>query len=110
MKKLIAVFFIAAVSLYAFAQEKTEAKVEIKTSSVCGMCKMTIEKGLKDEAGVNKAKLDLKTSVVTVFYDPSVTTPEKIRKAITLTGYDADDMKADPSAYEELHACCKKEH
>ncbi len=102
--------FFAAICLTTFAQEKTEEKIEIKTSSVCGMCKATIERGLKNEVGVNKAKHDPKTKVVTVLYDPSLTSPEKIRKAITITGYDADDMPADSTAYSKLHNCCKKDH
>lgn len=92
-----------------FAQNKNEEKkVEIKTSAICGMCKSTIEKALSKEAGVTQSKLDVKTKVVTVTYDPSKTNPDKIRKAITMAGYDADNMPADSSAYNKLDGCCKK--
>lgn len=36
------------------------------------------------------------------------TNPVEIRKAITLTGFDADDLKADPKAYASLDGCCKR--
>jgi copper chaperone CopZ len=95
-----------------FAQEKAETNlitIEIKTSAVCGMCKSTIEKTLSKEEGVNKSTLDVKTKVVTVSYDTTKTSPEKIKKAITIVGYDADDMPADEKAYDKLHDCCKKD-
>jgi hypothetical protein len=43
-----------------------------------------------------------------VTYKKSKTSPEKIRKAISKVGYDADDVTADPKAYSKLDACCKK--
>ena len=81
--------------------------VKIKTSAVCDMCKDTIEKALAYEKGVKSSNLDVSTKVVTVVYNPKKTTPEKIRKAITEAGYDADEIKADKAAYEALHPCCK---
>ena len=95
-----------------YAQEKiaaTKEKVEIKTSAVCNMCKATIEKALKKEEGVLKARLNVSTKMVAVTYDPAKTNPEKIKKAITLSGYDAGAMPADTAAYSKLHDCCKKD-
>ena len=91
------------------AQGKT-SEVKIKTSSVCGMCKKTIEKALSHEAGVKKSSLNIETKVVTVNYDPKATSPDKIRSAISNAGYDADGVKADPKAYKGLDECCKKEN
>ncbi|MCW3086319.1 MAG: MerP [Bacteroidetes bacterium] len=91
------------------AQTAKPTEVKIKTSAVCGMCKKTIEKALSKEAGIQKSTLDVTTKVVTVVYDPKVTSPEKIRTAISKAGYDADAIKADPKAYKNLDECCKKE-
>ena len=91
----------------ASAQEKT-AEIKIKTSATCDMCKETIEKYVAFEKGVKKVTLDVSTKVATVIYNPQKTTPEKIRLAITKSGYDADDMKADEKAYNKLDDCCKK--
>lgn len=97
------------VSSVAFSQKanKTET-ISIKTSSQCDMCKHTLEKAMAYEKGVKKSNLDVPTSVLTVEYNPSKTTPEKIKKAVTETGYDADELPANPAAYERLNDCCKK--
>ncbi len=112
-KILIAAICLSIINITSvFAQNKNEKKsekVEIKTSAVCGMCKSTIEKALSKEEGVNKSKLDVKTKTVEVTYDPDKTSIEKIKKAITMAGYDADDMPADANAYSKLHDCCKKD-
>jgi len=82
--------------------------VWIKTSAQCEMCKEAIEKALAYERGVVASDLDLKTKQVKVIYHPAKTTPEKIRKAISMSGYDADEVMADPKAYRRLPRCCKK--
>ncbi|MES2591383.1 MAG: heavy metal-associated domain-containing protein [Bacteroidota bacterium] len=110
LKKAI-VFGIASISILiispAKAQEGT-AELKVKTSAVCDMCKETIEKELAFEKGVKRSTLDVPSKIVTVVYNPNKTTPEKIRLAISKAGYDADDVKANPKAYNKLDACCKK--
>lgn len=98
----------------AYAQEKEKEKkkveeIEIKTSAVCGMCKDRIEEYMAYEKGVKEAGLDLETKVLTLKYQSNKTNPDKLRKAVTKIGYDADDLEADPKAYEKLPACCKKD-
>ena len=79
-------FFFATVS----AQTKTALqKIEIKTSAVCEMCEGRIKKALKKTEGVQKINMDIDKNIVTVLYDSSVTNPDKIRKAITMAGYNA---------------------
>jgi len=90
------------------AQNPKTAILEIKTSARCGMCKATLEKALSLEKGVVNSNLDLETKVLKVTYKPEKITPENIRKAVSATGYDADDVVADPKAYANLPGCCKK--
>jgi periplasmic mercuric ion binding protein len=92
----------------ANAQETKMAEVKIKTSAVCDMCKETIEKNLAFVKGVKKSVLDVETKVVTVTYNPEKTSVEKIKQAIAKSGYDADEVPADPKAYKKLDNCCKK--
>ena len=92
----------------ALAQKGMQT-VEIKTSSVCGMCKTTIEKQMAFTKGVTSADLNVETSVLTVSFNRKKTSVEKIRKAINAVGYDADDSPATPEAYDNLHGCCKKD-
>lgn len=81
--------------------------VKIATSSLCGTCKKKIEHDLSFEKGVKKSEVDIDTKVVTVIYDSKKTNPDKIRMAITKSGYDADSLKADPKAFNRLPDCCK---
>lgn len=84
------------------------AELKVKTSAVCDMCKETMEKHMAFEKGVKKSSLDVESKILTVTYNPAKITPEQIRKAVSKSGYDADDVPADPKAYKKLDACCKK--
>lgn len=72
------------------------------------MCKKRIEKGMRLQKGVKSAELNLENHTLTVVYNPRKSTPQKIKVALTKIGYDADDMLADPKAYNRLPDCCKK--
>ena len=114
MKKVKSILLSGIVVMFAIvtntvkAQDVTTAELKIKTSAVCGMCKETIEKFMAFEKGVKKSSLDVDSKILTVTYNPEKTTPEKIRKAVSKSGYDADDVPADPKAYKKLDGCCKK--
>jgi mercuric ion binding protein len=119
MKKLmIALVAMVALTLGVKAQQITDsltytkdgmAIAKIKTSAVCEMCEETLEKAMAYEKGVKESALDVNSKILTVTFDPKKTSLEKIRLAITKTGYDADGMPADKNAYENLNACCKKD-
>ena len=102
---IVALFLLLTADLKA--QEQTQT-MYVKTSATCEMCKSTIEKYVAFEKGVKRITVDVPTKIATVVYNPKHTTPEKIRQAIAKSGYDADDVKADPKAYEKLDDCCKK--
>jgi copper chaperone CopZ len=89
------------------AQSRNVESVDILTSAICEMCKDAIEYDLIYEKGVKTADLDLESKVITVTYNPKKTSPETIRKRISLTGYHADSILRDKEAYEKLPACCK---
>ena len=82
--------------------------VKIKTSAICEMCKERIERNLAFEKGVKEANLDVATKVVTVIYNPKKTDVTKLKANISKTGYDADELIADPKGYQKLPGCCKK--
>jgi copper chaperone CopZ len=108
MKKVIINLFMIFIAVGLYAADGKFETIKIKTSSQCDMCKERIEEALAFEKGVKKAELDVETQICTVTYKKNKTTPEKIRKAISKVGYDADDVAADPKAYAKLDACCKK--
>lgn len=104
MKKIAIIIVLAAISFTANAQIE---KVEIQTSAICQMCKETLERDMAFEKGVKSSNLDLETKVFSVEYNPKKTTADKIRKRITMVGYNADSLLRDPKVYEKLPECCK---
>lgn len=119
MKKTIILFIaLAALAMNAGAQQMAKDSVinsdgtvtiRIKTSAVCDMCKETMEEAMSYEKGVKTSSLDVDSKMLTVTYHPKKTDSNKIRIAVTKSGYDADDLPSDPKAYENLHSCCKKD-
>lgn len=86
---------------------KTET-VEIKTSAICGMCKDRLEKNIAFEKGVKSVTLNEETKVLTIEFKKGKNSKDKLKKAITKLGYDADELPADQKAHDRLPACCQK--
>lgn len=89
-------------------RDDKEKEVKIKTSAICGMCKARIERNLSFEKGVKEANLDVKSKIVTIKYNPAKTDVTKLKANISKTGYDAEEVAADPVSYDKLPGCCKK--
>lgn len=111
---LVATFCLLFSNAYSQNETKknTEPAVEtvkIKTSAICSTCKKAIERAVKKLDGIDKAKLDVDSKILTVSYINDKTNPAQIRKAVSKAGYDADNVKADQMAYEKLPKCCKKD-
>ena len=96
-------------NMQAQEEEPKEKEIKIQTSAICGMCEERIESNMAYEKGVKSVVLDDETKIVTIMYKTDKTDPDKLRKAISKLGYDADDVEADPKAYAKLPACCKKD-
>jgi mercuric ion binding protein len=104
-----AILLIVLFSSFVKAPVKLKPEViTVQTSAVCEECKARIEKALKSTDGVLMANLDLKDKKIKVKYDPEKTSPTQIRTIISNTGYDADDMKKSPTAFNSLPHCCQK--
>ena len=85
-----------------------QSKVTISTPTIqCGMCQKTIEMGLSKVKGISNSVVDLKTKTATVAYSAENIDLATIENAISDLGYQANDLVADPVAYEALVACCK---
>jgi periplasmic mercuric ion binding protein len=74
---------------------------------VCNSCVNTITKALNKVPGVKSTSVDLKKKTATVAFVSSKVTVARIEKTIANAGYDANNLKRDPAAYEKLDACCK---
>lgn len=109
---LIIVLLFSAVTLSA--QKKANDTLIVKTTIYCDHCEKCetcmphIEHKLSYVKGVVDYQVNTTDQTITVIYKPKKIKPEGIRKAIAASGYDADDIKADPKAVEKLDECCKR--
>ncbi|MBS1765557.1 MAG: cation transporter [Bacteroidetes bacterium] len=99
---------IMLMPLASVAQKSKVEEVKIHTSAECSDCKKRIEHAVLYMKGVKFANQDINSQILTVSYNTSKTSPEKIMHAITEAGYDADSLKANQEAYDKLPDCCKK--
>ena len=105
MKKIfIALFSILTIN--AWAQKET---VQIKTSAECvaNCCKDGIEEEMQFTKGVTAVNLDVESQVLTVTFKTKKNSVDNIRKIISNLGYNADDVKANESAHNDLPNCCQ---
>lgn len=106
--KTLALLLALLIAGVTSAQKSTQ-HLDIKSSTVCDMCKQTIENDLIYEKGVKKVQVDLATSTVHIEYDARKNSAEQLRTALTKLGYAADGMPGDAAAFAKLPACCQKE-
>ena len=103
----IALLFATGTAVSAQSGMKTSGtKTEtFKVWGNCEMCKDRIEKNAKEE-GASGASWDAKTKMVTVTFDPSKTSIDKLAKKIASAGHDTEKFKADDKVYDALPGCC----
>lgn len=84
----------------------TIAAIQLPTLK-CKTCVNTVKNSLSTVDGIESADIDLPAKKAIVKFITAKLSLEKIRSTISKVGYDADEMKRDSSAYEELPECCK---
>jgi copper chaperone CopZ len=112
MKKL---FFVLSIFFIAFAAHAQTETLVVKTQIYCDHCKEceSCDARIQNQifasiTGAKSVKVNAKDMTITVLYNSKKTNPTAIRTAIAKSGYDADDVKADPDGYAALDGCCKK--
>jgi len=113
MKKVqLILLLIAGFSIASRSQVVRKGGLEtatIKTPTVqCEECKKRIEDYVSREEGVQKVTVDYKRKIAKVTYVVDRTNVENVKAAIANSGYDADNITAEPDAYKRLPKCCKK--
>lgn len=120
MKNQFYQMFTTAILTLLFAGSVVAQKTKpvktsiIKTTIYCDHCKICescggrILKELYNENGIKNTSVDSKSNTISVTYDERKITLEQVRVKISKLGFDADDIKADPSAVAKLDDCCKK--
>lgn len=85
---------------------ETDTTVIFKVYGVCATyCKPRIETASKGK-GVASALWNVDTKMLTLVYDPSKTTLDKVQKRILDAGHDVENKKAKDIIYKSLPACC----
>jgi len=111
LKIFILIIFLAT-TLISCGQDVKSAslKTEIYCDHCadCESCKGRVEKALLSNTAIKSADMKVDEKVIVVNYDPSKIDEQKIKQIIAKTGYSAGDVKADPTAYDNLDDCCKK--
>ena len=83
---------------HAQAQTTTQNAVSEMTATfaiekmTCATCPISVKKAMKRVDGVKSVKIDFKTKIANVVYDPELTTPTKIAAASTDVGYPASEV------------------
>lgn len=108
MKKnvLFIVFFIININLL-IAQNinPNDTAVSFIVYGNCSQCKARIEDAMKVR-GIRSASWSIATKILSVTYNPSVITIEKIHSKIAAVGHDTKLKKAKDEVYNSLPECC----
>ncbi len=108
MKNLVLSAALIFVGSFAVFGQKAIQKAVIQTPNLqCQACKERIENRLVHEYGVSTVRADYRHHTVTVSWYTDRTNIENIKTALANMGYDADDVKADPDAYNRLPVTCQ---
>jgi periplasmic mercuric ion binding protein len=108
MKKIkLLIVSLLCISVVSVAQVVKSATIKLPTVQ-CEECKEKIENYLKHEDGIQKIVVDYKRKTAKVTYLTDRINIETIKTDIANVGYDADDVTANPEAYQKLPTCCKK--
>ena len=106
MRKLIIFLLLNVITVNLYSQKQT---VQIKTCAECEgtCCKDRIEKEMQFTKGVTAVNLGIETQVLSITFKTKKNSVENIRTIISNIGYDADDVKANRKAHDDLPSCCQ---
>ena len=82
---VFAVFLVLSAMTFAADGMKT-ATLQVE-GMTCAACPITVKTALKRVPGVSDVKVDYKTGIAEVNYDPEKTSPDDLAKAITSVGF-----------------------
>lgn len=88
MKRMPAVL-IATVAAAAWASEASRSVTLDVQKMTCFTCPLTVRQVLKRQPGVKEASAEIKSASARVTYDPALTTPEALARALTEAGFPA---------------------
>jgi outer membrane receptor for ferrienterochelin and colicins len=103
--KYAAIILLSLSGSMVNAQSNNKDTVSFKVFGVCVQCKQRIEKALKIK-GVQLAKWDVNTQMLSVQYKPELISVDQLRKTVAAVGHDTEKEKAKDDVYNDLPECC----
>ncbi len=117
MKKAITITIVLLLlllpSLLQGQEKKAERPDTIKTSTIevkgmkCTNCVAAVKRALTAVEGVESVQVDLEKKHAIVRYLPEKVQVASLERAIADAGYNANKVKRNEDAYEQLPSCCK---
>ena len=92
-------------SSQVYRRVSKDTAVNFNVHGVCVQCKERIEKAVKGK-GVRYATWDVTSKQLSLIFDPTLTTLDKIENRIVDAGHDLENKKAKTSVYNDLPKCC----
>lgn len=92
----------------SYSQQKNalpDCSISFTVFGACEMCKERIENAAKGR-GVKKAVWDVDSKQLSLVYNPSIVSLEKIQNRIVAVGHDVAGKKAKDVVYNALPKCC----
>lgn len=104
-KNILLLLVCFAAGLFSYGQSNTYTTDHFKVFGACEMCKVRIEDAVKLK-GVKSADWNVDSKQLTITYNASQVTLEKIQNRILAAGHDLADRKAKEIIYKQLPECC----
>lgn len=108
MKKYVILVCLVIANNFLFAQDAKKTNytaTQFKVDGACEQCKARIELAVKIK-GVKTGIWDVDTKILSLEYDSTQVSLDKIQNKILLVGHDVENKKAKDIIYKELPACC----
>lgn len=105
-------FIVTLAAFFLGTSIHAQKKIPTRDSTIiftvygnCQICKDRIQAASKGK-GVKSASWDIESKLLTLNYDPSITTVEKVTQRIIDAGHDTPDKSAKDFIYDQLPECC----
>lgn len=102
---VLSMLFNSAAYSQAGNTSSGDTTIRFKVFGACIQCRQRIEAAVKGR-GVRSGSWDIDSKQLSLTYDPSRTSLDKIRRRILDAGHDLEGEKAKDVVYYELPACC----
>ena len=94
LRSLMFAVFLALSSVTVAADVIKTVTLEVQ-GMTCAACPITVKKALKNVPGVSGVKVNYKSKIAEVNFDPNKTSADELAKAVTTVGY--------PTTVKEVH-------